>query len=370
MVAGAQLDPLTRRILRFRGIVLLFTARSALAQPAAVPAEPGPASPPAPAEGVALSYFGAAAGCPSEAQFVEEIAARVSIPVMFGGTTGTVRMRVTLAPAGEQVLGKLEVERGAAEPTRREFTASSCEEVGSALALVAALALDPNARTEPLPMRAASSQAPTAAPEPDKPVQIAPAAPPSAPPPVLPATAPPPPHYLAWIGPVAGLVAGDAPKVVGLFGLALGVRRITARPFSPSLQLTPLWGKTGVTGPKTSAGEFAWAMGRLEGCPVSAVLSDHARLDPCAALEVGRLTARGAEAQVAVPVPVERWWLAPGATVSLHLGFSGWFVRLSGMALFPVTRDEFVFLEPDRRVHQASPIVAGGSLGLGFQLGE
>jgi hypothetical protein len=350
-------------MLRFRGIVLLFAARGALAQEptARLPAQVA-------AEEVALSYYGAAAGCLSKAQFVEQIAARVSIPVMFGGTTGTVRMLVTLAPAGEQVLGKLEVERAAAEPTRREFTASSCEEVGSALALVAALALDPNARTEPLPVRAAATEATAPAAEPEKPI----APPQVAPPPTVvpPPAAPPPPHYLAWIGPVAGIVAGDAPKVVGLFGLALGVRRVSPRLFSPSLQLTPLWGKTGSTGPKTSAGEFAWAMGRLEGCPVSAVLSEYARLDPCAALEVGRLTARGADAQVAVPVPVERWWLAPGATVSLHLGFSGWFVRLSGMALFPVTRDEFVFLEPDRRVHQASPVVAGGSLGLGFQLGE
>jgi hypothetical protein len=343
---------------------VLFAAPGALAQ------EPTARLPaPVANEQVALSYYGAAAGCPSEAQFVEQIAARVSIPVMFGGTTGTVRMLVTLAPAGEQVLGKLEVERSSAEPTRREFTASSCEEVGSALALVAALALDPNARTEPLPVRAAVSQA-SPLPEPEKLVTPPAVVPASAPPPSALPPSPLPPHYLAWIGPVAGVVAGDAPKVIGLFGLALGVRRVTSRPFSPSLQLTPLWGKTGVTGPKTTAGEFAWAMGRLEGCPVSARLSDYARLDPCAALEVGRLTARGADGQVAVPVPVERWWLAPGASVSLHLGFSGWFVRLSGMALFPATRDEFVFLEPDRRVHQASPVIAGGSLGLGFQLGE
>jgi hypothetical protein len=175
-------------------------------------------------------------------------------------------------------------------------------------------------------------------------------------------------RYLAWIGPVAGVVAGQAPQALGLFGLALGGRAVTGTALSPSLQLTPLWGKTGVTGPLASGGEFAWAVGRLEGCPVSLVLSASARLDPCLALEVGRLTARGAD--VDVPVSAERWWVAPGTTLSLHLGFRGWFVRAGGMALFPATRDEFVFRQPNRTVHQADPGIFGVNVSFGIQLGE
>jgi hypothetical protein len=165
-------------------------------------------------------------------------------------------------------------------------------------------------------------------------------------------------------------VIGSAPKPLGLVGVGLGVRLVTEKPLSPSLQLTPLWGKTGVTGPSATAGEFGWALGRLEACPTSFHPSRRLRLDPCAALEVGRLTARGAEDRVATPVTAERWWVAPGATLSLHASFSGWFLRAGALLLFPATRDEFVFHDPDQSIHQASRVVFGATLGLGFQFGE
>lgn len=320
---------------------------------------------------MSLVYNGATAGCPSEAQFVDEVTARVTRPVRFGAEGAAVQMVVTLFPSGEQVTGKLEVSRAASEPTHRDFTASSCEEVGSALALVAALALDPNARTDALPVKAASTETGAAVP-----LAEAPPPPPVAPPaPLAPAPAPAPPptnsaRYAFWAGAAGGGVVGAAPKLLGLIGAGAGLRVLDQRLFAPSLQLTPLWGKTGVTGPTTSKGEFTWALGRLELCPVSVRLSAPVRLDPCAALEVGRLTARGTNASVEVPVTAGRWWVAPGATLSLHASFDGWFVRAGAVLLFPATRDEFVFREPTQSIHQASPVVVGGSLGLGFQLGE
>jgi hypothetical protein len=361
MVAAVRLDPL---------LVLISVAGAAAA------AEPttAPGAAPPETELVSLVYSGAAAGCPSEAQFVSEVTARVTRPVRFGAEGAAVQMVVTLFPSGEQVTGKLEVSRATSEPTHRDFTASSCEEVGSALALVAALSLDPNARTDALPVRAASTEPATAAP-----VAVVPPPQAAQPPqaaaatPAAPASPSPTPvnntRYGYWVGMAGSGVVGAAPKPLGLLGLSLGLRGVRDRLLSPSLQLSPLWGKTGVTGPASSQGEFTWALGRLELCPVSVPLSEPLRLDPCATVEVGRLTARGADATV-VPVTVERWWVAPGATLSLHAHFDSWFVRAGASALFPATRDEFVFREPDRSVHQASPVVAAVSLGLGIQFGE
>ncbi|HVY25903.1 MAG TPA: hypothetical protein VHB79_05100 [Polyangiaceae bacterium] len=336
-------------------------------------AEPvtAPVDVPAPAELVSLVYSGAAAGCPSETEFVSEIMARVTRPVRFGAGGAAVQMVVTLFPNGEQVTGKLEVSRATSEPTHRDFTASSCEEVGSALALVAALSLDPNARTDALPVRAVGTQGAAAAPVAEAPASpVAP--PPKAPAPTTAAPASPPlndTRYGYWVGMAGSGVLGAAPKPLGLVGLSAGLRGVRERLLSPSLQLTAAWGKTGVTGPAGSPGEFTWALGRLELCPLSVSLSEPLRLDPCAALEVGRLTARGADTSV-VPVTAERWWVAPGATVSLHAHFDSWFVRAGASALFPATRDEFVFREPNRSVHQASPVVVGVSLALGIQFGE
>jgi hypothetical protein len=110
-------------------------------------------------------------------------------------------------------------------------------------------------------------------------------------------------------------------------------------------------------------------MGRLEGCPLQLSLAKPLKLEPCAAAEVGALSARGASEAI-VPVSVDRWWLAAGATLSLHLSLGPWFARAGASALFPLTRDEFVIRAPDLTIHQASPLVVGATLGLGFQFGS
>lgn len=365
MVAASRLDPLPRRMLWLAASLPLLSTAVAHAD------EPTPEA--ASSEQVTLTYS-ADPGCPSEVQFVDQILARVRRPVRFAEAGAAIEMVVTLQLGGETAMGKLEVRREPGEPTRREFTGATCREVGSALALVAALSLDPNARTEELPPAGTELTSPLAT---EPAVAPAPAAPPPArQPPRSPA--PPQPtrparpttHYVGWIGPAADVVVGEAPKALGLFGLSLGVRAVTGHTFAPSLQLSPLWGATGATGPSSTDGGFEWGLGRLEACPVSVHLATRLRLDPCGVLEVGRVRAEGDASAVDEPVAVSRWWVAPGASASLHWDGHGWFARLGGLALAPATRDEFVFLTPERRVHQASTVVVGAHLALGFQLGE
>lgn len=351
---------------------VLVESVALLGAPAVLADELVPPAPDSGAEQVTLTYS-ADPGCPTEAQFVDEIKARVRRPVSFTTSGAATHLKVQLQVGGATAMGTLEVQRPPAAATLREFTAVTCSEVGSALALVTALTLDPNALTEQLPTRRAGSAA-TSAP------QTAPANPTSraAPPATAPRTAVPPfnaaraaPIRLeGWLGPVAAVVVGEAPQALGLVGLGLGARAITAGAFTPSVQLSPLWGKTGATGPAVGDGDFVWTTGRLEACPLSIGLTRRARLDPCAAVEVGRLTARGAEGAVVVSRSVTRWWVAPGASAAVHWGFEGWFARLGALALLPVTRDQFVFSAPDRAVHQASAVVLGAHLGLGFQLGR
>ena len=347
-------------------------ALALLVLPARVLAEPAAASPAGTApQQVSLHYLGDP-GCPNETEFVYEVTARVRRTVQWSKPGAAVQIVVIIRQAGDHASGTLEVVQRATEPTRREFTAASCAEVGSALALVAALALDPNARTEQLPAHALSS-APSTEPSPaaPPPPQSSPA-----PPPVPPRDAPPPPvspppprdRYLVWLGPTAMAGAGYASEPLVAVGLSLGARSV--RPgFAPGFQLTPLWGKTGTTGPNASGGTFAWAMGRLEGCPLQVALAAPLRFEPCVAAELGALSARGASDGI-VPVSVDRWWFAAGATLSLHLSLGSWFARLAGTAMVPVTRDEFVLRDPNRTIHQASPVVVGGTLGLGFQFGS
>lgn len=325
--------------------------------------------------------FNGGPGCPAQATFVREVAARVRRPVEWVLTNAETQITVTVVQTADHATGTLQVVTRAAEPTQREFVASTCAEISSALALVTALTLDPNARTDALPPPAA------VAPEATPGVAVAgPAAPPPPAPepsqPPAPRPVPPQPsprrqpsalvhRYVAWLGPAIGVDGGYAPDALVLVGLSLGARARVTRLFSPSVQLTPLWGKTGVTGPAASAGIFAWALARLEACPTSLALADWLSFEPCLSGEIGRLSAAGDSSTAAiVSVPVERWWAAGGAALALHASRGRWFARLESHGLLPATRDEFVFEEPHRRIHQPAWFAYGATLALGVQLGR
>ena len=149
-------------------------------------------------------------------------------------------------------------------------------------------------------------------------------------------------------------------------GLSAGLRRIRSG-ISPALQLSALWGKTGTTGPEADEGAFGWALGRAEACPLQLRLSAGFAFEPCLTVEAGQLTARGDDDQVAEPETARRLWLAAGSTLSLHWQQDHVFLRGAGLVLVPATRDEFVFSDPDRSVHQAGPVLAGVTIGVGFQ---
>jgi hypothetical protein len=110
-------------------------------------------------------------------------------------------------------------------------------------------------------------------------------------------------------------------------------------------------------------------MARLEACPTLFQVARSLALVPCAAGEVGRLSARGSASNI-VPISAERWWVAAGITAALHLRQGPWFARLGAYALFPAIRDKFVFQDPDQDIHRPSALVSGASLGLGFEFGR
>lgn len=335
-------------------------------------AQPDTSEPRAP-EQVELEYS-SGESCPDKSSFRSEVAARIRRPVTWVVADGGVHIAIALSQTPQGATGRLEVSRGGATPTRREFTAATCGEVGSALALVVALALDPNARTEPLPPfePAPPEEAP---PEPspvDQPVPLPPAPTVSVSRPAMaapPATAPPPVDYVAWLGPVAGVSAGYAPEALVTLGLSVGARLSWGSWLSPTLQLTPLWGKTGTTGPAAALGDFSWAMARLEVCPLNLRLTPRLGFSPCVMGEVGRLAARG-RAEGVSSASADRWWVAPGLTAALQLEGGRWFVRLGAEAVFPATRDEFVFRNPDLTVHQPRVFAYGARWGAGFRWGQ
>ncbi len=216
----------------------------------------------------------------------------------------------------------------------------------SALALVAALAVDPLAAEAPMP-----------APQP-----VAPATRPGS---DIPPVAHRPSASRAVVstgldgGVVLGLFPIPAPTVSTFVDVHLerdsvlspSARLSLAAAISPSVSVPP------------GSARFRWAAGLLDGCPFDLRLASALHLVPCALVEVGVLAGSGAD--VPTPVAESRRWVAVGGSARLKWSPIGsFFFEAYGRLEAPLSRDTFVFALPERVVVHAVPAFVG-SFGLG-----
>ncbi len=95
--------------------------------------------------------YTATKGCPTREVFVDEIRRRTAIARVAGpGEQPEVSMRVRIDRRGRRSKGRLDITIGTTA-SQRDLEDASCAEVTSALALIAALAIDPLAETSHLP---------------------------------------------------------------------------------------------------------------------------------------------------------------------------------------------------------------------------
>jgi len=95
------------------------------------------------AEPVHVRYE-ADAGCPTRGRFVEEILARTRKATVVGPEEARRIFVVTVRATGTGFVGRLEIKSGSDSAAPREISGPTCAAVTSALALVAALAIDPD----------------------------------------------------------------------------------------------------------------------------------------------------------------------------------------------------------------------------------
>ena len=147
---------------RYLGVAMLF---GALATSFARPLEAQPATEPGqPAAAVRTVFSVSLTGpknCPDRGEFISEIQRRSRIAVPVGpGQQPEVVANVTLAQDGAGFRGHLELTTGT-KFKERKLKSDTCAEVVSALALVTALAIDPNAETRPIASLPAPQPPPT-----------------------------------------------------------------------------------------------------------------------------------------------------------------------------------------------------------------
>jgi hypothetical protein len=243
----------------------------------------------------------------------------VAIASVPGGATGTLTMRAADGTASE-----------------RRVAAASCAQVVGALALVAALAIDPEASTEPVvrPL--------PAAPAPDR-LSVAPS-PPMAP--------------VGWSWQIG--ISGEALTALAP-DLAFWVRpHVELARGDSALRLSVGWARATASQPDGAAALRLLA-GRLEACPVRLSVGASLRVVPCAALDAGRLTASGLD--VTPSARVHRPWLTGGVSARLaFLALSPMSLELGGELFAPFVRDRF-YMGADTTVHRTSAV--GGTLSLG-----
>jgi hypothetical protein len=335
---------------RRRAIVRVAFACSVVGSVAAASAEELPVP-------VRVDYRGAEV-CSDAGQFLRELLARDARVRTAGPGERAPLLVVTVTPGAHQTLrGRLVVEDVDGAVSRRDVDGDGCESVLGALALMAAIAVDPTAPLNGAEAAQATRPTPApATPAPDAEVDAKDQARGSA-------------GTETRGGPRLGLVAGA--------GATTGTAPSAAWTIPVSAEIA--WGRDASISPLFRAGfehadsgqdaatggdaRFVLNAGTLDLCasvPVGAAV----RLLPCVHAEGGTLGATGSNIQPALTDT--RPWAGLGALGAVrYLVLPPVFVELSLGVRFPLVRDRF-FFEPDTTVFRSSVAAAfaSGSLGI------
>ena len=309
------------------------------------------------AEPIRFSYD-APPACPDLAELQARIRARTS---RFAPSDAPDAREFRIRVVGEAPSrGAFTVKGPDGRGATRSFAGASCDEVVSALALAAALAIDPLALVAPQ-----TPPPPPAVPLPN-PRPIAPPPPPALP--VLPTpraeAPPPPPSSRVTVGAYASLAWPATPNPL-YGGGAFSELRLRA-PFEPSFRLGLEGGASADVTNVAARVAFSRVMGVVQACAIAWRPWGVARMELCARMEAGALRARAED--IARAISTSRPWLAPGAAIGLRVALPGDFFLDGQLALtVPLWRDDYRLL-PDTDVLHVPPVSAAAGLAIGYDL--
>jgi hypothetical protein len=319
---------------------------------------------------VRVVYQGGA-GCPVPSAFTAELMARTTRVRTAGANEAAREVRVEVDATGATSRGRLVIDDGGV----REVQGATCAEVVSALALITALAFDPDAQTGPVKPAAPETGDPAETAPAPKPTPPAKARPLAAPRPTAPpADARPaaPSEPLRWSAGLDLVMRGGvAPRPLLGGGPSLGLRV----PGSPGFiaRASFDYATTAEFDEGPGGAVFTSATGTLMGCVPVLELGGALFVAPCGEVTAGVLDGRGLERGEIVEAHEARiGWLAGGlsglARVEIARRLA---LELRGGPSFPWVRHRFVFEVPppvEQEVHEVPPVtwVAGASVGVIF----
>jgi hypothetical protein len=307
---------------------------------------------------VQLEYEGPAV-CPDGAAFTREVLARAPRARVAAPAERARTLLARVKPGGGHGYdGVLVVRDTGAATTERAVHAPSCDELVTALAVIAAMVIDPmTAKTGAIDAGSALADAAADGAEPADaggPPPITPPAPPTTPHPSEPPPPPPPPEpererrerWELSAGAGGGAIGGSAPTLLFSVPVFFEVSRHGAGLVEPALRIR--FERTATAA--SERGAFTRTGGAVDLCPI-ALRARSLRAQPCARVELAALSVSGREVEP-VRSDLRPWFaLGPVARVRLELG-SPLFIELEGAVLLAVVRDRF-FVEPGTLVYRA-----------------
>lgn len=318
---------------------------------------------------VQLEYAGPA-GCPDADAFTREVLARAPRARLAANAERARALVARVKPAGAHGYdGVLVVRDTGAAATERAVHAPSCDELVTALAVIAAMVIDPiTAKTGAIDAGSAAAEAAADAGPSVPPVAPDAGAPPSPGP--LEPPAPQPRESAQDAGPSndrwnvsagagGGAIGGSAPTLLFSVPLFFEVARSGNGVVEPALRLR--FERTATA--STEDGAFSRTGGAADLCPI-ALHGRSLRAQPCARLELAALYAKGRDVE---PVRSDlRPWFAFGPIARARLELvAPLFLELEGGLLVAVVRDRF-FVEPGTLVYRAPLVGATTAFAVGL----
>jgi hypothetical protein len=319
-------------------------------------------------EAVHIDYT-APAGCPDAASFLRSLKDRTT---RFREATPDEKarsffVRVTALPSSFS--GRLEIGSPNDSTAVRSVDSPICSEVSSALALMTALAIDPNALTSsskaarPSPAEAAPK--PAAEPEPQRfpPATVAVA---SRPPPETATRSPP----WRWSLGLQGHTTFSVTPSLGYGGdLFVDAEAPDSSVLGPAVRIGVFFNQSEVelaTGPAAS---FTWVAPEIEGCPGRLkVTALHLAVHPCLALRIGVLYGEGRS--MTQPKQATSLWSDLGPLLRLRVAVTARLILEAQAALMlPLYRPSFTIKDNGSDTTAFSVPAVGGSAGIGVSYG-
>lgn len=283
--------------------------------------------------------WSSSAGCGGAKAFSSELKSRTLLLREAERDEHAITFIVETFRARGGVRGLLTVRRQDGELSVREVPGGSCEEVESAMALIAALTVDPLAAGAAVRRRAAAAEAT-------------------------------PPARAAvserWSLRVEHRLIGQTAVAPGLAWGQAG-RLVLTREYGawrPSLGLAGHLTRATTSNPAGSA-ELELSAAQLSLCPGEVQPGSRWDLRLCATLQLGRL--RGVGYAAASPAAQSLLWSAVGGQVEARFQVTGplW-LGCEGGVSFPLTRERF-YLDPEETLHRVPAVAGGFGLGAGLR---